>query len=397
MKKIIFLFLLTLFLSGCATYKFQRGNAPYGQGFVVSRDDRVIPEYTIGKDNSAPNLKLAKERLKRRRDKVEYYYKRMGLIESRLKETFWDPPTLFLKFVGGIFRLPAIAISDYKYEHNPKYRERVKQLEEEKDKREEARIKKLKDELNVYIQKDSVSEKEVVAEKKTGEIQLAKQVSGESVTQVTAQEEAIQQPAVAELTQKSAEQPKVSTEESVKPQELQPPQAELTLKKEEQPTPPIKEAVKPQELPQQAIALPKEEQPITKTEETVKTAPIQKQKVARQKTKPTKVTPKGKIKPKKVESMKLPGQPVAVIIAKPTKGLSPLKVHFYGSKSYVSKGRIIAYTWDFGDGDTSTKVNPVNTYYSGTFTPKNFTITLTVQDDKGNTVGATTTIEVLNK
>ncbi len=158
MKRIIFLVVLAVFLSGCATYKFQRGKAPYNKGYVVSRSDYIIPEYTIGKDNSVPNLGLAKERFKKRKATVEHYYKKMGYIENRFKEAFWTPAILFLKFTGGIFRLPSIAISDYKYEHNPKYREKIMKMQEERDAKEETRIQKLKDELNIYIQKGLAKE-----------------------------------------------------------------------------------------------------------------------------------------------------------------------------------------------------------------------------------------------
>ncbi len=159
MKKIILLVLLVVFLSGCATYKFQRGKEPYNKGYVVSRDDYIIPEYTIGKDNSVPSIELAKERFKKRRQTVEYYYEKMGYIENKLKTTFWDPPVLFLKFIGGVFRLPSIAISDYKYEHNPQYREKIIKIQQEQDALEEARIQKLKDTLNSYIQKELAKEK----------------------------------------------------------------------------------------------------------------------------------------------------------------------------------------------------------------------------------------------
>lgn len=158
MKKLIGLFLLVLFLSGCAIYKFQRGKEPYRRGYVVSRDDYTILEYTIGKDNSVPNIELAKERFKRRRKTVEHYYKKMGYIENHFKMAFWNPIVISLKVIGGIFRLPFIAISDYKYEHDPEYRDKIRRLEEEKDSLEEIRIKKLKDELNTYIQKDLASE-----------------------------------------------------------------------------------------------------------------------------------------------------------------------------------------------------------------------------------------------
>ena len=78
MRKVILLVLLVVFLSGCATYKFQRGKEPYHKGYVVSRDDYIIPEYTTGKDNSVPNLEIAKKRFKKRKATVEYYYKKMG-------------------------------------------------------------------------------------------------------------------------------------------------------------------------------------------------------------------------------------------------------------------------------------------------------------------------------
>lgn len=158
MRKMILLVLLVVFLSGCATYKFQRGKEPYNKGYVVSRDDYIIPEYTIGKDNSVPNLEIAKERFKKRKATVEHYYKKMGYIENNFKRAFWDPPVLFLKFIGGIFRLPSIAISDYKYEHNPQYREKIIKMQQEQDALEEARIQNLKEELNSYIQKDLAKE-----------------------------------------------------------------------------------------------------------------------------------------------------------------------------------------------------------------------------------------------
>jgi len=158
MRKMILLVLLVVFLSGCATYKFQRGKESYNKGYMVSRDDYIIPEYTTGKDNSVPNLEIAKKRFKKRRQTVEHYYKKMGYIENKLKSTFWDPPVLFLKFIGGIFRLPSIAISDYKYEHNPRYREKIIKMQQEQDALEEARIQNLKKELNSYIQKDLAKE-----------------------------------------------------------------------------------------------------------------------------------------------------------------------------------------------------------------------------------------------
>jgi len=143
---------MTVSLAGCASYRFQKGQPPYDKGYTVLRDGYLIPEYTLGKENSLPGIELAQERFRRRRGVVEHYYKKMGYIENRFKMTFCDPGVFFLKTVGGIFRLPGIAIADYRYEHNPAYRERVKQIEREKDAKEEARIKELRDKLSLYIQ-----------------------------------------------------------------------------------------------------------------------------------------------------------------------------------------------------------------------------------------------------
>jgi len=105
-----------------------------------------------------------------------------------------------------------------------------------------------------------------------------------------------------------------------------------------------------------------------------------------------------KQKPKKIrQEVPLRGQPTAAIVAKPQKGLSPLRVQFSAGRSHSPNGSIIAYEWDFGDGDTSNKPSPVNTYYSTTFDPRQFTVTLTVTDVRGQTAAASTVVEVLNK
>ena len=130
----------------------------WDKGYVVSRDGSTILEYTIGKDNNVPDLELARERFKKRRNRVEHYYKKMGYIENHFKMAFWDPCILFVKAAGGIIRLPFVAVSDYKYEHNPKYREKIIKREQQQDAKEEARIQKLKDKLNIYIQKELTQE-----------------------------------------------------------------------------------------------------------------------------------------------------------------------------------------------------------------------------------------------
>jgi hypothetical protein len=159
MKKPIILSLSVLFLSGCATYKFHYGSPPYNKGYVVSRDDYTILEYTSGKDNTVPqDLDLAKERFQRRRKIVEHYYKKMDYIENNFKKTFWNPPLMFLGAISGTLRLPSIIIRDFRYERNPKYKEWIDKRENEKDAREEAYLNKLREELNIYIQKDLLEE-----------------------------------------------------------------------------------------------------------------------------------------------------------------------------------------------------------------------------------------------
>ncbi len=159
MRNLQIVFLLLLFLSGCAAYKFQKGQPPYNTGYVVSRQNYTILEYTIGRDNSVPdNITLAEERFKRRKAAVEYYYKKMGYIANRFKETFWDTPVMFTNMITGVFRLPFIAISDYRYEHNPAYREKMKKLDEKQDNLEKIRIDALKEKLNTYVQKDLTEE-----------------------------------------------------------------------------------------------------------------------------------------------------------------------------------------------------------------------------------------------
>jgi hypothetical protein len=100
------------------------------------------------------DMTVARQRFQRRRPYVEDYYKRMGLIENRFKENVWDRVAFTLKFFGGIFKLPFLGISDYKYEHDPVYREKIRKEEEEKAKKERERINQIKGELKKYIQQD---------------------------------------------------------------------------------------------------------------------------------------------------------------------------------------------------------------------------------------------------
>jgi hypothetical protein len=331
-KRISLLLALLIFLSGCATYKFQKGPAPYDKGYVVSYDDKLIPEYTLGQDNSVPELVLAKERFSRRRATVEYYYNKMGQIEARLKELFWDPPAMFIDFLGGLLRWPVVAIADYRYNRNPKYKEKVDQLDEQREAIEKSRISNLKEKLKIYIDGDLAKELSLKELPVSGAVVSPQQAS---VAQAPAVPVDIEQ-----------DQPvKLEPEKQVVVEEV----------KAIAPPPPA--------------AIPIEVKPPVAQEEK---------------------------KASSVQALQLE-PPVAVIIAKPGKGASPLQVNFNGSKSYSKSSKIVYYVWEFGDGDTSTKKNPLNTYWSTTYGSRIFTATLTVKDEEGQTATTSTNIEVIAK
>jgi len=361
MKIIKFYFVNLIFafcilnLTGCATYKFHHGKAPLDKGYVVSRDDYAIPEYTLGENNTAPGIKLAKERFKRRRNVVEDYYKQMGLIQNHFKMAVIDPAVMFLKLVGGVFRLPFIAVSDYRYEHNPKYKERIDKMERDKEAQEEARVNKLKQDLHKYVMHDLSAENPNLKQ-----------------AEVEPQEKPAQSPPNEPVREVAPEPvPETAQEAPIVAQ----PQAEEIV----EPQPPI---VVESEIEQ--IDEPQLEPPIPQKEaaQEVLPAPAQPQIVEEAR----KEAPEG-----------LSADVRAAITANPQKGYSPLRVKFNASNSRSKFGRIVSYSWNFGDGDTSTKINPVNTYYSASFEPRYFTVTLTVKDIKGNTASTSTSIEVLNK
>ena len=82
--------------------------------------------------------------------------------------------------------------------------------------------------------------------------------------------------------------------------------------------------------------------------------------------------------------------PVAVATGTPINGDAPLNVNFDGSGS-TDDGSITAYVWDFGDGSpVSNQTNPAHTYT----VPGNYTATLTVTDNTGQTSTDTVAIAV---
>jgi PKD repeat protein len=84
--------------------------------------------------------------------------------------------------------------------------------------------------------------------------------------------------------------------------------------------------------------------------------------------------------------------PIAVASATPTSGPTPLVVQFSGQGSNDPGGQVITYSWNFGDGTSSTAVSPTKTYSVA----GNYTAVLTVTDPGGKTGTASVPISVGN-
>lgn len=83
--------------------------------------------------------------------------------------------------------------------------------------------------------------------------------------------------------------------------------------------------------------------------------------------------------------------PVANITATNLEAYVGDYLRFYGEKSYDEDGVIVGYLWEFGDGNKSTRMNPMHSYES----PGTYTLTLTVYDDRNgfNSTSVTITIK----
>lgn len=84
--------------------------------------------------------------------------------------------------------------------------------------------------------------------------------------------------------------------------------------------------------------------------------------------------------------------PVAAATATPTNGHAPLAVQFNGSGSSDPDGDPLTYSWNFGDGGTSTQTNPSHTYTVNNV----YTAVLTVRDNRSGVATASIVITVGN-
>lgn len=153
MKKLFSLFLCFLFLSGCAVHRFQKSQEL--GGYAVARFGYVIAEYTVDLNNKAPvDFALARARYLRRNDRVEKYYIKMGQIEDYLTRYIAHFPKMMWSILANTIKMPFHIISEYRYEHNEKYRNKIDDLDAQAKAREDTRIEKLKSELKDFIRQD---------------------------------------------------------------------------------------------------------------------------------------------------------------------------------------------------------------------------------------------------
>jgi len=80
-----------------------------------------------------------------------------------------------------------------------------------------------------------------------------------------------------------------------------------------------------------------------------------------------------------------PGEPLAGFTAEPTSGVAPLKVQFTDASVITKESTITGWSWEFGDGGTSTDQDPEHTYAAA----GSYAVSLAVTSSDGKTNTAT--------
>jgi glucose/arabinose dehydrogenase/PKD repeat protein len=93
---------------------------------------------------------------------------------------------------------------------------------------------------------------------------------------------------------------------------------------------------------------------------------------------------------RRIRNLNTDQPPTAVASGRPTSGAAPLTVAFSSAGSADPEGRPLTYSWDFGDGTTSTAANPSHTYAKS----GRYTVRLTTSDGGLETISDPLTITV---
>ena len=101
----------------------------------------------------------------------------------------------------------------------------------------------------------------------------------------------------------------------------------------------------------------------------------------------------GVSKIRRIEFIQSDLPPVAMASASPTQGPTPLTVNFSSSGSSDPEGQPLSYSWNFGDGTTSTQANPSHAYtVAGPYQ-----VRLTVSDGVNSTLSTPIAISAGNR
>ena len=73
--------------------------------------------------------------------------------------------------------------------------------------------------------------------------------------------------------------------------------------------------------------------------------------------------------------------PTAVASTERTYGSDPIEIRFFGDRSSDPENGYLDFSWDFGDGNGSTLMNPIHQYAGTGSATVNYDVTLTVTDD----------------